>query len=460
MINPPLTDLDHIEPATLIQQAQQAYDYADHARARACYARLLQRYPDHPVIRRNALLSLEYDPKATPAERLAAARDWGQWVTQGIDIPRPAARPLLNRPLRVGYVSADICQHTVGWLIKEVLMAHNPDRVLPFVYSAGHHEDWVTRKIARATQFRDVQAMDDVALAEQIRADQIDVLVDLSGHTAGSRLSAFALRPAPAQVSWLGYFATTGLSSIDAVLLDAWHHTPDIVASFCEDLFDLPSRFCFQPAPFAPEVTPPPVLERGYITFGSFNNTAKLNQAVLNLWARVLAACPASRLVLKWRTLNDPVLRDKMIQTFQAAGISPERLKFRGASFHADVLKEYADIDIALDPFPFCGGLTTCEALWMGVPVITHPQDRAVSRQSSSILNLINHPEWIAQNPEDYVSIAQKLAQNPAQLAAIRRQLRPNMQASALMNVTRFVDQLESTLTAAYGRYAGNVITA
>lgn len=446
MTNLPLPDLDHIELATLIQQAQQAYDYADHVRARVCYAKLMQRYPDHPVIRRNALLSLEYDATVTPAERLAAARDWGQWVTQGADIPRPAARPLLNWPLRVGYVSADICQHTVGWLIKEVLMAHNPDRVVPFVYSAGHHEDWVTRKIARATQFRNVSALNDSVLADLIRQDQIDVLVDLSGHTAGSRLSVFALRPAPVQISWLGYFATTGLSSIDAVLLDRWHHTPEIDASFCERIIDLPSRFCYQPAPFAPEVSEPPVSKSGYVTFGSFNNTAKLNSDVVCLWSKLLLQCPEARLVLKWRTLENENVQAHFLRQFAKAGISPDRVELRGASFHADVLKEYADIDIALDPFPFCGGLTTCEALWMGVPVITLPGDRAVSRQSAAILNLIGHHEWVAICSDHYLEIATDLATDPICLRKIRQTLRAEMTASSLMDIGAYVQDLEQCL--------------
>lgn len=460
MSNPDLPTSQMVDANTLIQQAQMAYDHADHATARNCYAALCQQYPDNPVVRRNLLVSLEYDAAATPQQRLAKALEWGHWITDGKIIERPTLQPAINRPLRVGYVSADICQHTVGLLIKDVITRHNPDRVRPFVYSAGTVEDWITRKIARDTQFRNVNPLDDSALADLIRQDQIDVLVDLSGHTAGSRLGVFARRPAPVQVSWLGYFATTGLNSIDAVLLDRWHHTPEIETSFCERIIDLPSRFCYQPAPFAPELAPLPALERGYITFGSFNNTAKLNPEVLQLWAEILNRCPDSKLILKWRTLQNPELQQKIRGHFAEAGIDPDRIELRGQSFHADLLMEYADIDIALDPFPFCGGLTTCEALWMGVPVVTLPQDRAVSRQSTSILNLIKHPEWVAANPQDYIRIAQSLANHPESLAAIRQQLRSDMQASPLMNVAQFVDQLEKTFIEAHRSYTGNVITA
>jgi tetratricopeptide (TPR) repeat protein len=204
-------------------------DRGDHASARAHYARVHKQLPDHPILRRNLLVGLEYDPAATDADRLNAARAWGDWaITRAVGPrARPALRPLRDRPLRLGYVSADLCQHTVGLLLKPVLAAHDPERVTVFAYSAGAVKDWVSRAIAtscRGTggQCHEVNSLDDTALAKRIQADQIDLLIDLSGHTAGSRLSVFAQRPAPVQVSWLGYFATTGLCTIDAVLLDRW----------------------------------------------------------------------------------------------------------------------------------------------------------------------------------------------------------------------------------------------
>lgn len=208
-----------------VNLANLARDAGEHAGARRLYAQLLQALPDHPVIRRNALTSLEYDPEASDAERFAQARAWGAWATTraGGIRPRPAMQPRVDRPLRVGYVSADFCQHTVGLFVKDVLKAHDARRVQVFAYSAGQVKDWVTDEILAACTLRDVSALDDATLAAQIQADSIDVLVDLSGHTGGSRLSAFAHRPAPVLVSWLGYFATSGLACMDAVLLDDWH---------------------------------------------------------------------------------------------------------------------------------------------------------------------------------------------------------------------------------------------
>ncbi len=339
-----------------VNLANLARDSGNHKESRQLYANLLIRYPNNPVIRRNVLVSLEYDSAVTDAERFNMALAWGEWAVAnaGGTRSRPKLSPQNNRPLRIAYVSADFCQHTVGLFVKDVLTAHDPVKVSVFVYSAGQVNDWVTDIIKSATQFRDVAALNDIALAELIRKDSIDVLVDLSGHTAGSRLTVFAHRPAPVQVSWLGYFATTGLSCMDAVLLDEWHAPSGIETQFIESIVKLPmGRFFYQPVPWAPtEMSSLPRLTIGYITFGCFNNTTKLNARVFDVWARILTAVPNSRLVLKWRTFNDDGFAQSIRQAFTSRGIAAERLELRGPSFHDDVLKEYADIDIALDPFP------------------------------------------------------------------------------------------------------------
>lgn len=451
-------DLRPGDAGVLGNLANVARDAGDHAQARRLYGELLQRLPNHPVVRRNYLVGLEYDPDAPDAERLAAARAWGAWATARAGGPyvRPPAQPWqADRPLRVGYVGADFCQHTVGLFVKDVLAAHDPQRVQAFAYSAGAVNDWVTNAVRRACTFRDVASLDDAALVQQVRADGIDVLVDLSGHTAGSRLTAFAWRPAPVQLSWLGYFATTGLEAIDAVLLDNWHAPAGTESQFVESLVRLPQgRFCYQPVPWAPDtVAPLPCTTNGFVTFGSFNNTAKLNPQVLELWARVLAAVPGSRLVLKWRTFNDQALRGQVVDAFVQRGIDAGRIELRGPGFHADVLKEYADIDIALDPFPFTGGLTSCEALWMGVPVVTWPQARVVSRQTHAFLHQIGLPELSALGADDYLRIAEDLATDTARLGALRASLRQRMRDSPLTNVSAFTRGLEDALAQLYVRF-------
>lgn len=444
-------DLGHIANLATL-----ARDAGEHAEAARLYDTLLRHLPDHPVVRRNYLTGLEYDPGVSDAARKEAAQAWGQWAIARAEgaRPRPPLTPLGDRPLRIGYVSADFCQHTVGLFVKDVIQAHDPKYVHAFAYSSGTQQDWVTQAISSAATFRPVAAMDDAALAAQIRADSIDVLIDLSGHTAGSRLTAFAYRPAPVMVSWLGYFSTTGLPYVDAVLLDEWHAPAVTRQQFTEPVIHLETgRFCYQAVPWAPaEVAAPPFERNGYITFGSFNNTAKLNDGVIDLWSRILRTVPDSRLLLKWRSFNDEGLRRKVKQAFAERGVAPDRIEMRGPSFHAALLKEYGDVDIALDPFPFTGGLTSCEALYMGVPVITLPGSRAVSRQTHALLHQIGLPEFSAPNAAQYVKIAAALAEDRDRLAETRRSLRDAMRASPLMDVTRFTRGLEKTLSDLYRR--------
>ena len=226
-------------------------------------------------------------------------------------------------------------------------------------------------------------------------------------------------------------------------------------AQFAEPIVQLPGgRMCYQPVPWAPAVAPAPCLQTGYITFGSFNNTGKLNAGVFDVWAQELAAVPLSRLVLKWRSLADETLCGSIRAAFADRGIDPSRIELRPASFHADVLLQYADIDIALDPFPFTGGMTSCESLWMGVPVITWPQSRVVSRQTFALLNQIGMPELAAKDAEDYVRVAVELANNSQRLMQLRQTLRQRMQASPLCDVEGFTQNLEETIINLYDTIA------
>lgn len=440
----------------MVNLANLMRDAGEHAGSRCLYADLLRQLPNHPIIRRNFLACLEYDPGASDAERREQAQAWGEWAISRVGgmRPRPALLPLKDRPLRIGYVSADLCQHTVGLFVKDVLKTHDPARVQVLAYSAGQAKDWVTDEICAAAAFRDVSTFDDGALSDLIRSDGIDVLVDLSGHTAGSRLTAFTLRPAPVMLSWLGYFATTGLPYMDAVLLDEWHAPPGTEAQFVEPILRMPSgRFCYRPLPWTPTAVSAPAFERnGFITFGCFNNTAKFNTGVFDAWARVLRAVPDARLILKWRAFNDEAFRQQVIRAFVDREIPAERIELRGPSFHAQLLGEYADIDIALDPFPFTGGLTSCEALWMGVPVVTWPQSRVVGRQTYAFLSQVGLPELAAEDADGYIRIAVELASDTERLALLRSTLRDKMRTSPLMDAAGFTRQLEDTLTDLYRR--------
>jgi protein O-GlcNAc transferase len=359
-------------------------------------------------------------------------------------------------PLRVGYVSADLCMHPVGLFLQDVVAAHDPAVVTPVLYSNGSFHDGVTVRLVEAARgkggdFREVKELDDLSLARQIVADGIDVLVDLSGHTGKSRLAMFALRPASVQVSWLGYFATTGLPAIDFVILDPFHAPGRAEAQFTERILRLPyNRFCYVPVAFAPDVAPPPFEKNGFVTFGSFNNTAKLNETVLAVWARILAQVPASRLILKWRTLTDEPYRQRILRFFALWGVLSERIELRSISVHRELLEQYADLDIALDPFPFSGGYTSCEALWMGVPVVTLPQARVVSRQTWSFLANLDLPGLAATNVEAYVQLAVALAHSPGMLKDLRMSLRGRMRISSLCDVIGFTRRLEKAFWLAW----------
>lgn len=428
-------------------------EIGEHAKSRNRYERLLQTLPNNAIVRRNALVSQQYDPSVSDNECMHSAKAWGEWAIEragGYRI-RPAVPPLTDRPLRIGYISADLCQHTVGLFVKDVIKQHTQNKVTAYTYSAGQVHDWVTEKIKANTQYHDVSKLDDAQLAERIRQDKIDVLIDLSGHTAGSRLAVFAHRPAPVMVSWLGYFATTGLSYLDGILMDEWHAPKGTDGLFIEPVIRLPGgRLCYQPVPWVEDVLPSPHLKNGYLTFGCFNNTSKFNPVVFDLWARILEQAPSARLVLKWRTFNDEALQQKVKANFQQQGVDPERIELRGPSFHTDLLKEYGDIDIALDPFPFTGGLTSCESLYMGVPVVTYPQSRAVSRQTYACLSAIGLPELAGHTADDYVRIALELANDTNRLSELRRTLRPMMRASSLMDAQGFTMLLEHALIDLY----------
>jgi protein O-GlcNAc transferase len=414
------------------------------------FEELLKRFPNEPRVLRNLIYFSEYLPFSSNEERLVLARQWAKRAIDDAGGPhlRPEIKDFSSRKIRIGYVSADFCQHTVGILIRNIIAKHNTDQFTVFCYSSGHIQDAITEAIAKHSHLVDMAHLSDRQLADRIRSDEIDILIDLSGHTGGSRLAVFAYRPAPVQVSWLGYYATTGLDTIDAVLLDRWHSYDQIDTQFIEPILSLPiGRWCYFPAiDPAPFITDPPSIQKGYITFGSFNNTLKYNHLVYKIWSQILLSVPSSRLILKWRTFNDPEFAQSVLDQFEALGVDPSRIELRGPSFHIYMLAQYKEIDIALDPFPFSGGVTSCEALYMGVPIITWPQERVVSRQTFAFLSSIGLPELATQDEKGYVQKAIELAARPELLAQYRQSLREEILSSPLMQSALFTKSLEATL--------------
>ena len=404
--------------------------------------------PAFPEALASVLACLNYDPDCTPGQSADEHRHWAELVAA----PRyPRSVRFANnrdpdRILRVGYVSPDFRRHPVSAIFTPVLAAHDPAQVETFCYYNFASEDVITLRIkSLARQWRAISSIDDDALCEQIRADRIDILVDLAGHTTFNRLLAFAAKPAPVQVSWLGYFNTTGMASMDYFLSDPWSSPPGQERYFIERLLRLPhTRFCYEPAEYVPAVSPLPAMTNGHVTFGSLHNLSKLNEKVLALWSSVLRAVPDSRLLVKTAALDDAANRERFGGICGKHGIAPERLLLQGFSPIDQVPATYAGIDVGLDPFPFCGGMTSLDALWLGVPVVTLAGETIASRQSASMLMNLGLPELIAADAAAYVDIAAKLAGDLPRLAELRAGLRPRFAASPLADYAGFARSLEA----------------
>lgn len=361
-----------------------------------------------------------------------------------------------RRKLRVGYVSGDFVAHPVGFLLRDIIRHHDAAAFEIHCFSMVVREQDVMPELrAAADHWDDIFFLSDEEVVELVRMAEIDILVDLTGHTAFQRLQVFARRPAPLQFEWIGYFHSTGLSSIDYFITDP--HTTPVGGGqlFSETPVYLPhSRFCYGPPQYAPAVAPPPCERTARITFGSFNRLAKTNDQVVAAWARILAAVPGSRLVVKASAFSEEPLRDKFAARFAAHGIDRDRLELREGSSHGEMLAEYGDIDIALDTFPFNGGMTTLEALWMGVPVVTVAGDTVVSRQTvSALANIGLAGELAFADADSFVAGAMALANDRARLARLRTELRPRMEASPLRQARQFTRDLESLYRRAWEAY-------
>ncbi len=412
--------------------------------------------PDYVQAHSNILLTLNYLPGISAETLLEEHRAFDdQQARRFMPVPPPWPNDKdPERRLRIGYVSGDFHLHPVGNYLVGPLEQHDRAGFEVFCYSNDAQEDHVTARIAQATDhWRNILGMPDERAAGLVRHDKIDILVDLSGHTDKNRLLLFALKPAPVQVSWLGYPGTTGMLAIDYLVMDACTMPPDADWAV-EAVVRLPhGRFCYSPPPYTPDVSMPSARPHGAVTFGSFNNVGKIGPDVVRLWARVLHAVPDSRLLLKWKELDQPSAVERMTEAFAAAGVGPDRLELRAGSAHGAMLAEYADVDIALDTFPFGGGLTSSEALWMGVPIVTLPQDRVASRQTLAFLHGLGLDDLAASSQDDYVRIAAALAADPARRAELRRTLRPRMAASPLTDGAQFTPGLEAAYRQMWRRW-------
>ncbi|MCE9620019.1 MAG: tetratricopeptide repeat protein [Planctomycetes bacterium] len=385
-------------------------------------------------------------PRSSPIASSAMPPDAS--LTPPVRSGSDAGRELgMARKIRVGYLSPDFRQHSVAHFIEPVLAAHDRSKFELFAYYHHTLVDDVTRRLqALVPNWRPIHDKSDEEVARMVRDDRIDILVDLAGHSGLNRLPVFARKPAPVQVTWLGYPNTTGLNAMDYRITDAFADPPGMTEAFhTEKLVRLPDCFsCFKAPAQSPDVGPLPALRNGHITFGSFNMLSKMTPEVLATWSRLLKRVPTATLLLKYQGLDSDAMRTLIRSIFKEHGVDPKRVAILGLdASHAAHMERYNSVDIGLDPFPYNGTTTTCDALWMGVPVVTLAGVSHVGRVGVSQLSNLGLSELIAKDEEDYIRIAADLAGNLKKLESLRAGLRARMQASPLMDVTRFTRHLE-----------------
>jgi predicted O-linked N-acetylglucosamine transferase (SPINDLY family) len=412
----------------------------------AIYQELLKHYPNSHVIHSNLLMHLHYDLKQTQRSLYEAHLDWA--VKYGQENIERLYKTLDKNPrkrLKIGYVSADLRRHPVGYFIDNVLRDIDKEQFSIYCYDNGKTRDDLTERLkSYSNMWRVIYGLEDDVVANMIINDGIDILIDLSGHTGSTRINLFTKKLAPLQVSWIGYFNTTGLASIDYVLTDKVHSPIGADQWFTEKLYRLPNCYlCYSPPEFAPEpASTIPVEKNGFITFGCFNHVAKLNEQVIKAWAEILTEVKNSQLFIKLKIPNIDIIKGEIINRFARYNITSERIRIVGWSPHKEMLAQYNEIDIALDPFPFPGGLTSCEALWMGVPVVTYAGELMVSRQTCTYLHAIGFDELVANSVQQYQELAVKLASDLPKLKQIKSTLRMRMQASVLIDSKIFAQDL------------------
>ncbi len=396
--------------------------------------------------------ALNYLPDPDPAEIAAAHRHYGELV-EGLGAagsgPVRGAAGRAGAPIRVGLVSPDLRTHSVAFFVEPLLRHIDRSRVEVYCYSTAKKEDQTSQRLkAMAGSWRSVGALSEAELAARIRSDGIEILLDLAGHTSDNSLPVFAMRPAPVQGTWCGYPATTGLRSIGYRLVDSLTDPPGSEGNCVETLVRLdPCFLCYQPPENAPAVAGPPSVGAGVVTFGSFNTLLKLNSRVVKLWAEVLGRVAGSRLLLKATQLADARVRADTVERFVRAGVDASRVRVvEATASQADHLALYGSVDIGLDPFPYAGTTTTCEAMWMGVPVVTLRGASHAGRVGVSLLTGVGLEELIARSESEYVEMAVSLASAPGRLAELRAGMRQRLAGSVLCDGAGFARRFEAAL--------------
>jgi predicted O-linked N-acetylglucosamine transferase (SPINDLY family) len=437
-----------------------AYKAAGNMAAAISHARrAVASAPQSAIIYSNMLLMMVYADFIPPEELAEASRGFGSQIADDIAwMKHDAINRDPARRLRIGFVSPDFFSHAVNYFFEPLLVGRSRDYFEYFAYSNVSREDDVTERLRHEfDHWRDIRFLPDEKVAEVIASDGIDILVDLAGHTANNRLLVFARKPAPVQVTWLGYPATTGMKAMDYRITDSFAEPPGMTEQWnVEELWRLPRIFCcYQPHADSPAVIDhPPFRDNGYITFGCFNNFSKVTDDTLEAWARIMVAVPDSRLLLEVGSLTEfrPVVEDKL----RRAGMPMDRVDLEPRRKENQFVL-YNCIDMALDPFPCCGGTTSMDTLWMGVPFVTLAGVHFVSRMGVTILNNAGLPELIAADVDEYVAKAVALAKDRARLESLRSGLRQRIAKTPLMDTQAFVKDMEDAFRGMWRKFCAQV---
>jgi protein O-GlcNAc transferase len=416
--------------------------------------RAVQLMPDNSQAHSNLLFRLHQLPNLDRQMLYDEHRRWGQKYAH---LAKATHENTIypDRRLRIGYISPDFRRHSVTYFFESLLDGHNRREFCVYGYGNVEYPDQTTERLKHKFDcYRNIFSISDNDVATLIKKDQIDILIDLAGHVGDNRLLVMARKPAPIQVTYLGYPDTTGLDAIDYRFTDALADLPDSQQLYSEQLVFLPNGFlCYQPPDYAPSVSPLPADEKDYTTFGSFNNSCKLNSTIIGLWAEILRADQRSRLLLKIKAGEETEIADRYLRQFSQLGIDSGRVSILGWKSPIEHFRTYAQVDIALDTYPYNGTTTTCEALWMGVPTICLVGQCHASRVGLSILNRIGLEFFAASTAQEYVAKALALSSNRSALSQMRSSMRARIATSGLCHGKAFARDVEAAYRVMWHRW-------
>lgn len=419
------------------------------------YAKAIELNPEYVSAYSNLLMLMNYLPRDCADDYMAVARRYNELVKSKATplVSETAAGQSLSK-LRIGFVSGDFRKHPVGYFLEALLRNIDTERFELYAYpTAEVFDDFSEELRHHFSGWHSLYGLSDQQAAELIVSHGVHVLIDLAGHTQNNRLPVFAFKPAPLQVSWLGYFATTGLDTIDCLVGDEYVTPMDGEEKFTEAIWRLAeARWCYSVPRYEIEVSPLPALGNGYITFGCLNNLSKINAKVMMLWSRVLTSVPGSRLKMKSYQFSDEATREAVLNQFASLGVESSRISIEEPGDFGSYLQTYSGIDIVLDTFPFSGGTTSIDSLWMGVPVLTLEGRSLVSRQGVGVLNCVGLTDWIAATEDEYLEKVVAFARDIESLSRLRASLRERALASPLFDGEGFARRFEAAISAMWAR--------